>query len=354
LEYFIFEDRFSELELDKLVRTIRQTKFDYSAPPFLRAVLVRYASNRHFLVLAFSHLVCDGVSLSVIHKELCLSYGALMSGRSPVLPSLPVQYLDWAAWTRQRLQGAHLNKLLKYWRSQSESYSILGIEDFHFCRPKRRPGSTAASETALLNINGRLALQAVARIHGVSLYIVLLSTYYLLLRHLTGKQQIGVGAFFANRTHPQTTNLIGWFAEFHMLGVRLDPHLSLHELLSLTQGCVARATENQECNALVRLERGIAITREPVTFEYRQYDLEHTGGGISFERFTLPTLDESRWGLRWIITDRLDQLIVKAIYVPDRFASRTIKDAIKTFLEMLIYFSQSVNRTVREFCDRYN
>jgi hypothetical protein len=289
-----------------------------------------------------------------MHKELCFSYGALMSGRSPVLPSLPVQYLDWAAWTRQTLRGAYLNKLLKYWRSQFESYSILGIEDFDFCRPKRRPGSIAASETASLNTNGRLALQGLARVHGVSLYIVLLSTYYLLLHHLTGQRQIGVGAFFANRAHPETINLIGWFAEFHMLGVRLDPHLHLHELLSLTQRCVAGATENQECSALLRLERGIGITRQPVTFEYRQYDLEHTGGGVSFGRFTLPRLDESQWGLRWIITDRLDQLIVKAIYVPDRFASRTIQGAIKTFLEMLTDFSQSVNCTVREFCDRYS
>jgi len=354
LEYFTFEDRFPESELDKLVRTIRQTKFDYSAPPLVRAVLVRYASDRHFLVLAFSHLVCDGVSLSILHKELCLSYGALMSGRSPTLPFLAVQYLDWAAWTRQRLQGAYLNELLKYWRSQFESYSMLDIEAFHFCRPKQGPDSTAASETASLNINGRLALQALARAHGVSLYIVLLSTYYVLLCRLTARNQIGVGAFLANRVHRQTSNLIGWFAEFHMLGVRLDPHLHLHELLSLTQRCVAGATENQECSALLRLERGIGITRQPVTFEYRQYDIEHTGGGVSFERFTLPTLDESQWGLRWIITDRLDQLIVKVIYVPDRFASRNIHAAIKTFSEMLIGFPQSVNCTVREFCDRYN
>ena len=68
LEYFTFEDRFPESELDELVGTIRQTKFDYSAPPFLRAVLVRSASDQHFLVLAFSHLVCDGVSLSLLHK----------------------------------------------------------------------------------------------------------------------------------------------------------------------------------------------------------------------------------------------------------------------------------------------
>src|SRR5262249_12357282 len=87
--------------------------FDYGRPPLLGAELIRHSADDHQLILAVHHLVADGASLPVLLGELA----ALYRGTRPV-PDLPVQYVDFAAWQRARLQGTFREKLLAFWRRQ--------------------------------------------------------------------------------------------------------------------------------------------------------------------------------------------------------------------------------------------
>ena len=51
----------------------------------------------------------DGWSMGVLGSELAAVYNALKAGRPPPeLPPLPVQYADFAAWQRARLDGGEL------------------------------------------------------------------------------------------------------------------------------------------------------------------------------------------------------------------------------------------------------
>ena len=51
----------------------------------------------------------DGVSMAILKSELTAIYEALRAGRPPTeLPPLPIQYADFAAWQRARLDGGEL------------------------------------------------------------------------------------------------------------------------------------------------------------------------------------------------------------------------------------------------------
>ena len=51
----------------------------------------------------------DGWSMGVLSTELAAVYNALKAGRPPPdLPPLPVQYADFAAWQRARLDSGEL------------------------------------------------------------------------------------------------------------------------------------------------------------------------------------------------------------------------------------------------------
>ena len=51
----------------------------------------------------------DGWSMGVLSSELAAVYNALKAGRPPPeLPALPVQYADFAAWQRARLDSGEL------------------------------------------------------------------------------------------------------------------------------------------------------------------------------------------------------------------------------------------------------
>jgi hypothetical protein len=47
-------------------------------------------------LLTLHHIAADGWSVGVLFRELSAVYGALLDGREPDLPELPIQYADFA------------------------------------------------------------------------------------------------------------------------------------------------------------------------------------------------------------------------------------------------------------------
>src|SRR4029077_19761509 len=57
-------------------------------------------------------------SLRVFLRELVALYSAHREGRPHALPSLPLQYVDFAHWQRSWLRGEALAERLAFWRSR--------------------------------------------------------------------------------------------------------------------------------------------------------------------------------------------------------------------------------------------
>jgi NRPS condensation-like uncharacterized protein len=78
--------------------------FDLERAPMLRATLLRLGPEEHILVLVMHHIVTDGWSMSILFSEITQSYGQLALRRPPHLPTLPIQYADFARWQREQTQ----------------------------------------------------------------------------------------------------------------------------------------------------------------------------------------------------------------------------------------------------------
>ena len=100
-------------------QTEARTPFTVSALlPTLRANLLKLGPDRHALLLTFHHIVTDGWSLGVLGRDLAAFYNTRCAGTAPVLPSLMIQYADYAVWQRAWLHGDVLDDQLAYWRGQ--------------------------------------------------------------------------------------------------------------------------------------------------------------------------------------------------------------------------------------------
>ena len=84
----------------------------------LRVSLLRLAAADHLLLLTMHHIVSDGWSIGVLVRELTSLYDGAVVGQPVSLPALPIQYVDYAHWQREWLQGAVLDEQLGYWRDQ--------------------------------------------------------------------------------------------------------------------------------------------------------------------------------------------------------------------------------------------
>jgi hypothetical protein len=92
--------------------------FNLSTDLMLRAGLIRLGADDQILMLTIHHIASDGWSQAVLFCELASLYKAFVNGHDSPLPPLALQYVDYAVWQRQQLNGERLHAQLEYWEQQ--------------------------------------------------------------------------------------------------------------------------------------------------------------------------------------------------------------------------------------------
>jgi amino acid adenylation domain-containing protein len=207
--------------------------FDLAKGPLLRAGLIRIAETRHVVQMTMHHIISDGWSLGVLIREISALYQAYSAGHPSPLPELPIQYVDFAAWQRQWLQGEALHRQLDYWTAQLAGLSPLQL-------PTDRPRPTVstgrgAERTARIPRGVVEAVRAVGRQEGATLYMTLLAAFQVLLHRYSGQDDIAVGSPIAGRTRPELENLIGCFVNTLVLRGDLTGDPGFRDLLRRTR-----------------------------------------------------------------------------------------------------------------------
>ncbi|HEY0601258.1 MAG TPA: condensation domain-containing protein, partial [Herpetosiphonaceae bacterium] len=117
-----------EAEVQARAQAEAAQPFDLSHGPLLRTSLLRLQPDLHVLLLTMHHIISDGWSIGVLIGELAAHYRAILSHNaaleqtpvSPELPSLLLQYADYALWQRAWLRDELLAEQLSYWQRQFE------------------------------------------------------------------------------------------------------------------------------------------------------------------------------------------------------------------------------------------
>jgi amino acid adenylation domain-containing protein/non-ribosomal peptide synthase protein (TIGR01720 family) len=161
------------------------------------------------------------------------------------LPDLPLQYADYAAWQRQWLQGETLNVELAFWR-QALAGSPPSL-DLATDRPRPREQRFAGSRRYfVLPRELRRGLDALARDHGVTLFMVLLAGYQALLSRYSGQDDLLTGTPIANRTRLEIEPLIGFFVNTLVLRGDLSGDPVFGDLLARTREMTLAAFAHQD------------------------------------------------------------------------------------------------------------
>jgi amino acid adenylation domain-containing protein len=199
-----------EAELKRQIDEDFHRPFDLATGPLVRALALRLGPEDHAVAITLHHIVSDGWSMGVLIRELGAVYEALSSGRPSPLPSLPVQYADFAVWQREWLQGEVLERQLGWWRERlAGAPPVLALPldrprpAVHTFRGRRRRGELPATTGA--------ALEALARREGATLFMTLLAAWKVLLLRITGEPDLLVGTPVANRNRSEIEGLIGFF-----------------------------------------------------------------------------------------------------------------------------------------------
>ncbi len=218
--------------------------FDLSAGPLMRTSLLRLSDEDHILILSLHHIVSDGWSLGVFVREMSALYAAYQSGQDSPLPALPIQYLDYAVWQRERLRGSELERLLSYWRRKLDGASPLQLPS-----DRERPeeiSSKGGRRTFIIDAESSQAVRIWSREHGVTPFMTLLASFQVLLHRYSGQTDIVIGTDIANRTHKEIEELIGFFVNQLILRTDLSGNPSFAELVERVRQTTLEAYTHQD------------------------------------------------------------------------------------------------------------
>ncbi|MFI5618577.1 amino acid adenylation domain-containing protein [Streptomyces sp. NPDC051567] len=247
------EERLSEIVRSELARP-----YDLERGPLLRVLLVRLTADEHVFAIGMHHIVTDGWSVGIVAHELGELYAARVRGAEPRLPQVPVQYPDFAAWQRGRLEdGGLLDTQLAWWREHLEGITPLELPTDRL-RPAVRSAAGAAYgfEVPLPVVEG---VKKAAREQGATLFIVLTAVLKVIFSRYSGQRDIAVGTVSAGRGHAGLEQLVGFLANTVVLRSHIDPQLSFGELVGQVRETVLDAFTHEE----VPFERVVeAVQRE--------------------------------------------------------------------------------------------
>ena len=219
--------------------------FDLTRAPLIRLRLFFLSNEKYLLLVVVHHTISDGWSLGIFLQELLTFYQAITINKLQQLPELPIQYSDFAHWQTNNAHGTVLQSSMAYWKKQlAGDLPVLELPTDQ----KRGAKQTFSGGTYRFKLSPEMTegLAKFSRQEDVTLFMTLLTAFYVLLHRYSGQDDILVGTPVAHRNLPELEHLIGAFINTLVLRTSLSGDPSFRELLKRVREVSLEAYAHQD------------------------------------------------------------------------------------------------------------
>ncbi len=204
--------------------------FDLTHGPLVRATLIGAGPDRHLFVLVIHHIVCDGVSMTVVIDELSAFYRAEVGGPPASLAERWMDYGDYAVWQHDRVRGEELERQFGFWREHLHGAPQMLTLPTDKPRPARlTPNGWVATHVVDAAATQRLATLAYGS--NATLFMLFLTGFTAVLSRYAGQTDMVIATQVAGRTHAELEPIVGMFTNTVALRMTLPDDPTFTELL---------------------------------------------------------------------------------------------------------------------------
>ncbi|SDI21682.1 amino acid adenylation domain-containing protein [Pseudomonas sp. BS3767] len=317
--------------VERLAREEALAPFDLSSGPLIRGRLVQLSETEHILLVTQHHIVYDGWSTGVLLHEIGMLYRAFSQGLADPLPALAFQYVDYAAWQRQWLQGETLHTQVEFWRQHlSGAPALLELPTDH----RRPPLRSYAGGRVSLALSPALTagLRQLGQRHGATLFMTLLAGWSSLLSRFSGQDDVVIGTPVANRPRSELESLIGFFVNTLALRIRPQGRLSVAALLEQVKTVMLAAHAHQDLpfeQVVEALQPPRSLGHSPIFQVMLALNNTPGGGELSLPELSLEPLQAphttAQFDLSLALVEADGGLVGSLEYASDLFERATIE-----------------------------
>ena len=329
-----YSDEDKDIEIYVIADDIIQKRYMYESPPLTRAALIQTAESEHILIVTASHLIADAFSMRIYEKELAHVYSAFINKKSIILPDIKLQYADYAAWMKHRLEVGSLDSIKSYWLKQFDGYTptdvtILPFAEVEDCKNDADFNLEAKYYYHPISDELSVAIRKYAGSVNMTTFSITMTGFILALCEESGKDDIGVFTFFANRVRPETENIIGMFATGNTVRVKVNQDDSLYQCAVAVSDSLNGALKNQELMVFPsdsRVNKSLCdiVVNRPITCELLIDDDCASFSGLDVEKAVIGR-SKSEYALRSFVVDSKGKLSLLFQYNLDLFDGSDIR-----------------------------
>ena len=328
-----------EAEVSRRVVAETRRPFDLARGPLFRISLLKLAEHEHVLQFTTHHIVSDGWSLEILLGELSSWYKFFTAGGDPPDP-LPLSYLDYVEWQRQKVETEILDEQLPYWRQQLRGATPVIDLPIRSTRPTTQTFNGTNYEF-LLPTSLTQALKVFSQREGTTLYMTLLAAFQILLHRYTSNDNILVGSPTAGRNRMETEALIGMFVNTVVLRSDLSGDPTFRTLLTRVREVALGAMAHQDLpfEKLVEdLQPERSLSHMPlfnIAFVFQKALQQRLNlSGLTATRLSIEGAT-AKFDLTLYLTDDANRLQGVLEYNTDLFAGDTIRRMVGHFQTLL-------------------
>ncbi|MFT5716092.1 MAG: amino acid adenylation domain-containing protein [Oleiphilaceae bacterium] len=324
------------------------TPFNLCCDLMLRVKII-HCQDHWIMIITMHHIASDGWSLGLLSYELMEFYKAFISLSeteantdviSSPLPALKIQYVDFAQWQHREFKKDTGQQQLNYWLANLAD--LPQVHNLPTDYPRNHSQDYQGRELKC-HIDKTILkkLEKLAKELDLTPFMVLETTFALLLSRWSNTQDIVIGTPIAGRQHTALEPLMGFFVNTLVLRTQTSENISFKNYLQQQKKNILNAYSQQDIpfEMLVEkleVERSLSYSplfqilfsfqnNENVTLDLPGLHVEQFDSAIKQTRFDLELHageDGNGLGLRWI-------------YASSLFSEKTIKSLSDGFILLL-------------------
>src|SRR5579864_4609900 len=253
-----------ESRLEAYLKEDRKREIDLRQAPLMHFMLIQTAAAKHKFVWSSHHLVMDGWSLPIVLNDVLDCYASLRR-KQPVKLRPERLYRDYIRW----LMEQDLAKAADFWRRFLKGFDAsTSLTSLLHVQPGNGSGEDFREREISLPEDSYLRLQALARQSQLTLNTIVQGAWALLLRRMTGKDDVIFGVICSGRPAQLTDveSMVGLFINTLPMRVRIEEKSGLIDWLRHLQE--RQAEMNQfEYTPLSQVQSWSGLPRQAPLFE---------------------------------------------------------------------------------------
>ncbi|KIL19230.1 Malonyl CoA-acyl carrier protein transacylase [Bacillus pumilus] len=350
--FSLFNEKTRTRRLKQLIQQEANRIYDLERGPLAQWTIVDMGNEEFYLLCAQHHIISDAWSLSLLIQELEVAYDGLLADEAPQLPALEIEWTDYVHWENEQVMHHQVDQA--YWLDHLQG--DLPVLELPFDRP-RPPVQTfnGATEQIVLEETLIRRLQALSKQQGTTLFMTMLSAYYVLLHKLSGQTDIIIGSPIAGRGAKQSEKLVGMFVNTLALRQDISTADTFADVMENVKEMTLKAFEHQRYpfDKLVddlSLDRD--LSRSPifqVAMGYVTDSLHVNLKGLTSEHVMVHHT-VSKFDLTLHVFEQGDQLSIHVEYNTDLFDQETIHRYMNYYLHLLDGMTAQPERTFSDYC----